>query len=544
MAQYRHPGIYIEEVPSARTIQGASTSVAAFVGYTEFGPTNTPTLITSWSAFQRQFGYTVWYGFNTWAVYEFFNEGGSSCYVVRTPDTGSGKAAQASLGSIKLAAASPGKWGNTLMAYVCNAVGDPNATPAPAPTPVFCLKVVADATTLDTAATKTDLANQLLLAFVQRNAIPKTTLNNKPYYVLESFSGFTAESINSGVFTARINSNSMFIRVTTPSGASTGVTYTRPANTTAPVAFSGGTAPTYNYTDSVNTLQTVQGLSLLALPDTPVIVDSSGKADTAKQSTVINQAILICEGLGYLFYVVDPPYNQTVQQMQAFVSGSNANSQALNSSYAAIYYPWVWIFNPIASMNVPIPPSGPVLGRYAYTDLNVGVWKSPAGVNDGAMRTVVAVNQTLTDADQDNLNPYGIDCVRNLINYGNVIYGARTLSQDSSWTYVCVRRLFIYVEQSLRDSLQWVVFEPNNQQLWAAVTRDISAFLNTLWTQGGLFGATAAEAYFVTCDESNNPAETRALGQLYIDIGLAPVYPAEFVIIRITQKTAGPDAGS
>ncbi|MDB5768091.1 MAG: Phage tail sheath protein, partial [Collimonas fungivorans] len=114
----------------------------------------------------------------------------------------------------------------------------------------------------------------------------------------------------------------------------------------------------------------------------------------------------------------------------------------------------------------------------------------------------------------------------------------------SEWTYVSVRRLFIYVEQSLKQSLQWVVFEPNDQQTWASVTRDISAFLTTLWQSGGLFGASAAEAFFVTCDASNNPPETRSLGQLYIDVGLAPVFPAEFVIIRMTQKIAGPDSGS
>lgn len=544
MAQYRHPGIYIEEIPSARTIQGASTSVAAFVGYTETGPTNQPTLITSWNAFQRQFGNTVWYGFTTWAVFEFFNEGGTACYVVRPPDTGSGKAAAATLGTIKLAAASPGKWGNSLMAYVGNAVGAPNATPAPPQTPVFTLLVVADATTIDAAAGKaTDVATQLLIAFIRANGIGKTTLGTKPYYVLETFGGLTEASLNNGVFLTRINTSSMFIRVTAPAAGAT-TKFTRPANTPTPSAFSGGAAPAYNYTDSVNTLQKVQGVSLLALPDTPAITDSAGKSDLSTQGAVINQAMLFCEKMGSLFYVTDPPYGLGVQDIQSFTAGSDANTMALNSSYSAIYYPWLWMFNPVANMKVPIPPSGPILGRYAYTDLNVGVYKSPAGVNDGALRTVVAVNDALTDADQDQLNPYGINVVRNLINYGNVIWGARTLSQDTSWTYVCVRRLFIYVEQSLKNSLLWVVFESNDQRLWAAVSRDISAFLTDLWAQGGLFGATASDAFFVTCDESNNPPETRALGQLFIDIGLAPVYPAEFVVIRITQKTAGPDAGS
>ncbi|MBI1773065.1 MAG: phage tail sheath family protein, partial [Burkholderiales bacterium] len=117
------------------------------------------------------------------------------------------------------------------------------------------------------------------------------------------------------------------------------------------------------------------------------------------------------------------------------------------------------------------------------------------------------------------------------------------LALNTEWTYISIRRLFIYVEQSLKQSLQWVVFEPNDQTTWSSVTRDVTAFLTTLWQQGGLFGATAQEAFFVTCDASNNPPNTRMLGQMFIDIGLAPVYPAEFVILRMSQKTAAPDSG-
>lgn len=541
MPQYLHPGIYIEEVPSARTIQGASTSVPAFVGYTEMGPIGVPTLVTSWNAYQRQFGNTLWYVLNSWAVYEFFAEGGASCYIVRTVDSAA-KAAVATVGSIKLAAASPGAWGSSLMAVVCNAVGDPGATPPPAATPVFCLKVVVDASLIDGPA-RPDLPSQLMTAFVGRNSLDTLILGGKRYYVLESFSGVTEATLKSGNFATRINSNSIFMRVTAPLGGST-TKVTRPPNTATPVAFSGGVNPTYDYTAAVALLQKVQGLSLLAIPDTAAITDTSGKSNFATQTAVINQAMLACEQMGNLFYVVDPPYGLDVQNIQAFTSGSMPNTTALNSSYSAIYYPWIYMFYPVTGMNVPIPPSGPVLGRYAETDINVGVFKSPAGVTDGAMRTIVAVDEVITDADQDHLNPYGINAVRILTNYGTVIWGARNISQDQSWTYVSVRRLFIYVEQSLKNSLLWVVFEPNDQRLWAAVSRDISAFLNTLWLQGGLFGATPEEAFFVVCDSSNNPPETRAQGLLYIDIGLAPVYPAEFVVIRISQKTAGPDSAA
>lgn len=541
MPQYLHPGIYIEEVPSARTIQGASTSVPAFIGYTEAGPIGVPTLVTSWNAFQRQFGNTVWYAFNSWAVYEFFAEGGAGCYVVRTVD-GAAKAATAIVGGIKLAAASPGKWGAGLMVVVCNAVGDPGATPPPAPTPVFCVKVVVDAAVIDGPA-KPDLPSQLMVAFVRRNGLDTLTLGTRKFYVLESFSGVTDTSVSSGAFAVRVNAASIFIRVTSPLPGST-AKVGRPPNTPTPITFSGGINPNYDYTAAVQLLQKVQGLSLLAIPDTVAITDTSGKPNLSAQTAVINQAMLFCEQMGNIFYVVDPPQGLDVQGIQSFASGSLPNTTALNSTYSAIYYPWIYMYYPVNGMNIPIPPSGPVLGRYAETDLKTGVYKSPAGVSDGAMRTIVAVDEVLTDIDQDFLNPHGINAIRILINYGTVIWGARTLSQDQSWTYISVRRLFIYVEQSLRNSLLWVVFEPNDQRLWASVSRDIAAFLNALWLQGGLFGATAEEAFFVICDASNNPPETRAQGLLYIDIGLAPVYPAEFVVIRITQKTAGPDSAA
>ncbi|WP_266168298.1 phage tail sheath family protein [Dyella subtropica] len=551
MPNYQHPGIYIEEVPGTRSIQGASTSVAAFVGVTEKAPTTTlptptPTLVTSWNAYTRLFGGLIWYGMTPWAVYEFFLEGGTACYIVSVNQTSTGNGAQATATVDKTTfnAASSGLWGNSLQVYICNNTATPSSNGKTTSTPVFNLQVVVAASVIDGASSTSSLATQMLAAYVQQNGLTSGPLSNSSsgngtgngtnYYVLESFNGFTDTGLN---FTGRINANSMFIRVATTDGK-------RPSNTQSPSAFTGGQNPTWDLFGGVNTLKTVQGLSLLAVPDTVTITDSNGNTNAVKQGQMINQGLGVCQELSSLFYAADPPYGQTVSNVVAFKTGTLQGSSAINSSYGALYYPWTWIFNPLSNTNVPIPPSGPALARYAYTDGSVGVWKSPAGVNDGAMRSVVALALPLTDSDQDQLNPNGINTLRNLINYGNVIYGARTVSQDTQWTYVSVRRLFIFVEQSLKNSLQWVVFEPNDQALWAAVTRDVSAFLTTLWQQGAMFGATAQEAYFVTCDASNNPPETRMLGQLYIDIGLAPVYPAEFVVIRITQKTAGPDSGS
>jgi uncharacterized protein len=527
---YNHPGIYIQEVPSARNIQGASTSTAAFVGVTEKGPTGLPTLITSWNAYQRTFGGLVWYGMVSWAVFEFFNEGGTACYVVRAADSKkSGKMATVSASGITLTAVTNGSWANILSFVISNASGPPDPASL-----VFNLSIVIDPDTLK--ALPAGSSSATLQAYVAQNNLQPYPIGGKSYYVLETFNGFTAASMSTAL-PAQINSNSMFVRAAVAGS-------TRPPNSKSATPLAGGAAATWDFTSATNALSTVQGISLLAIPDSVNASDASGAPSQSQQATTINGGLLYCEAERNVFYVSDPPFGLDVQSIGNFKSGS-ATSPALNSSYGAIYYPWVWIYNPIAGANVPMPPSGPTLGRYAYTDNNVGVWKSPAGVNDGALQTVVQLQTQVTDSDQDILNPNGINALRNFLNYGNVIWGARTLAAGGSeWTYVSVRRLFIYVEQSLKQSLQWVVFEPNDQQTWASVTRDISAFLTTLWQSGGLFGASAAEAFFVTCDASNNPPETRSLGQLYIDVGLAPVFPAEFVIIRMTQKIAGPDSGS
>lgn len=534
----------IPEIPGAPSIQGASTSVAAFLGITDAGPVNTPTLITSWDAYTRQFGGLVWMGFNSWAVYEFFLEGGAACYVVRLDDSKS-SAATASVDTAKLVAATQGTWGASLMYCISNAVMQSTEGGTPPPqTPVFNFQVVVLTSLIDNAIKdETDnFALQLLANYVSQNGLVPTVLGTgkTTYYVLETFTGFT----NTGPdFAARINAQSMFVRVTQP-----GNSIARPGNTDTPMAFTGGSSGELDFETAQDSLRTIQGLSLLAQPETAAITDASGKVDFAKQAAMISQGLSLCQELTNLFYVADPPFGQNVQQIVAFKLGTGQSSgltprPAIDSSYGALYYPWAWIFNPLSNSHVPIPPSGPVLGRYAYTDNAIGVWKSPAGVDDGAMCTVVALERWLTDSDQDQLNPQGINALRNLINYGNVIYGARTVSQDPQWAYLSVRRLFIYVEQSLKNSLQWVAFESNDQALWSAVTRDIDFFLTTLWQEGGLFGNTASEAFFVTCDASNNPPETRTTGLLYIDIGLAPVYPAEFIVIRITQKTADPDSG-
>jgi hypothetical protein len=175
-------------------------------------------------------------------------------------------------------------------------------------------------------------------------------------------------------------------------------------------------------------------------------------------------------------------------------------------------------------------------GIYARSDNERGVHKAPA---NEVIRGAMALEMQITKGEQDILNPIGVNCIRAFPGRGIRVWGARTLSSDASWRYINVRRLFNFVEKSIQTGTQWIVFEPNDADLWARIRRDITAFLSTVWGSGALFGATASEAFYVKCDAENNPAATRDLGQVIIEIGMAPVKPAEFVIFRISQWAGG-----
>jgi phage tail sheath protein FI len=206
-----------------------------------------------------------------------------------------------------------------------------------------------------------------------------------------------------------------------------------------------------------------------------------------------------------------------------------------DSHFAAVYYPWINIDGPDGKP-MAVPPSGHVAGVWARTDSERGVHKAPANeILRGALGPVAEI----TKGEQDTLNPHGVNCIRTFAGRGVRVWGARTLSSDPAWRYVSVRRLFNYVEESIERGTQWVVFEPNDPGLWARVTRDVSAFLTGVWRDGMLFGLTPQEAFFVKCDAETNPPDVRDRGQLLIEVGMAPVKPAEFVIFRFSQYAGG-----
>jgi len=227
------------------------------------------------------------------------------------------------------------------------------------------------------------------------------------------------------------------------------------------------------------------------------------------------------------FAVLDSP--------ESIQGGVDRLSRPRDSKYGAYYFPWIQVYDPEKG-NIYVPPSGHVAGVYSRVDSERGVHKAPA---NEIVRGALGLRYSVSKGEQDLLNPKGINCIRLMLGGGIRIWGARTLSSDSSWRYINVRRLFIMVETSIERATQWVVFEPNDHRLWKRVTRTISSFLNLLHRNGALMGETAEKAFFVKCDAETNPPEVVDAGQLIVEIGLAPVKPAEFVIFRIGQMPSG-----
>ncbi|ELZ09342.1 phage tail sheath protein FI [Halovivax asiaticus JCM 14624] len=232
-----------------------------------------------------------------------------------------------------------------------------------------------------------------------------------------------------------------------------------------------------------------------------------------------------CENMGDRFAVLQAEQNPgPVSELETPV----------DSSYAAYYYPWVSVLDPVTNREKLAPPGGHIAGIYARSDVQHGVHKAPA---NETVRGVVGLQHDVTKGEQDVLNPKGINCIRSFQGRGIRVWGARTTSSDPEWKYLNVRRLFLFIEQSIDEGTQWSVFEPNDQDLWARIRQSVENFLTTVWREGGLQGSTADEAFYVRCGEETMTEDDIDNGRLIVEIGVAPVKPAEFVIFRISQDT-------
>jgi phage tail sheath protein FI len=531
MPEYLAPGVYVEEIPSGPVpIEGVSTSTAGFVGPTERGP-EYARLITSWIEFQR------WYGgyipaqtasviapsFLAYAIQGFFDNGGQRCFVSRVVSEAA-QPASADIGNLTVRTIGRGAWGNNVFVKVVN-TGQTSSGENRFNVSIWYYRDPIPAGPPDPT-------------------LPDAAIGNPTFRAPEALEQYDALTDRAGVVNnvvTTLNSASQLVRVAWnangPAALPAGITQlaNAPADALPALAdFVGDLDPIGGIPGEplgrgrgLMAIQAVDEVSLLCVPD------EVHPAYTGIRDQLRNEVLNQCELLRDRFAILS--VSQGYSDISAPPPGGL--NPPRDTSYAAFYYPWIEIFDPLT--NAPrfyIPPTGHVAGIYARTDIERGVHKAPANeVVRGALNMEFPVPKGL----QDMLNPRGVNCIRDFRPDGRSIrvWGARTMSSDGQWKYVNVRRLFIFVEESIDEGTQWVVFEPNDEPLWDRVRRSISNFLVTVWSNGALMGATQEEAFFVKCDRTTMTQDDIDNGRLICYIGLAPVKPAEFVIFRFSQKT-------
>lgn len=498
MPSYLSPGVYVEEIQSgARPIEGVGTAVAAFVGFAERGPFHEPTLVANWNQYVQLFGGFVDGNHLPHAVYGYFTNGGGAAYVVRIGGPG--------------------------------ANGGPATQPAPVPAVLGGLQVAAlPSATGDISVEVADVDGEnppedRFRLLVRQNG-----------EVAETFDVSTRRNVRSYVVN-QVRERSKLIEVSELAGT----TLTRPDKQSvavpppaAPVT-TPATVDTHEYVGDVDArtgfggLETIDEITMVAVPDL-MSAYQRGVIDAEGVKTVQLAMISHCEQMGDRMAILDPPPDLGAQQIRVW----RQDEAGYDSRYAALYYPWIKVFDPATGRAVLVPPSGHVAGVWARSDADRGVHKAPA---NEVIRGAVDLQITLSKGEQDLLNPIGVNCVRAFPGRGIRIWGARTLSSDPAWRYLNVRRLFNFLEESILAGTQWVVFEPNDDRLWASIRRNVTGFLTEQWRRGALFGRSFDEAFYVKCDRDNNPQESIDIGQVICEIGVAPVRPAEFVVFQLAQ---------
>jgi phage tail sheath protein FI len=480
------PGVYIEEVPSGvRTITGVATSITLFIGWAARGPTDKAVRLTSFADYERQFGGLDGRTLLGYSVKHFYDNGGADAYVIRIA-AGDAKKADASIGDLTVTASSPGAWAKDYGVRLTRRADD-------------------------AARFRLDVLHQ--------------PSNNA---VVESFENLSMTATDARFVETVINGRSGFITVDAASA-------TTPANAT--VDLDGTTAGLDG-----TLLGPADGpfrTALLALFGVGAIAD---RIDLFNMVVVpgLTDGTTIATLQGHChtrraFLIVDAGENETVST----VGGTLTDITGSNALNSAFFFPWVRAADPVQQGALrAFPPSGFVAGLFARTDSTRGVWKAPAGI-DASVNGAAGLSITMSDAENGQLNPRAINCLRTLPVYGNVVWGARTLHGDndrgSEWKYVPVRRLALFLEESLYRGTQWVVFEPNDEPLWAQIRLNVGAFLQNLFRQGAFQGKSPREAYFVRCDSTTTTQADINLGIVNIIVGFAPLKPAEFVVLKIQQ---------
>jgi phage tail sheath protein FI len=507
MPTYLTPGVYVEEVPStSKPIEGVGTSIAAFVGLAPGGPVNTPMRISNWTQFAKLFGDPnepengpfMEGAYLAHSVYGFFQNGGSLCWVVRVgaPENGGAR-------PVAALPAAADKGVETYRAQALEGVD---------------------------GGVKVEIAEE-----------PSAEEGGGTYKLVvdagsaghEEFEGLTLKKGRNNLAT-KVNSASKLIKIE-ETGASLPEAQRAPAPGTYALSAPSVAPEKVQAGDFEGDVARRKGMGGLAAVDEVTMVvmpDIMSLDDDTQLRDLQGKMIAHCEGAGDRMAILDAPSDLLPQEILEW----RMNTAGYDSKFATLYYPWIEVMDPLTNQPILVPPSGHVAGVWCRTDSKRGVHKAPAN------EVVLGANGLgfqVTHAEQGGLNKVGINCIRAFPGRGIRIWGARTLSSDPEWRYINVRRLFNYVAESIMEGTQWSVFEPNDQRLWMQLRVAASNFLLRTWREGALFGATPEQAFFVKCDEETNPPEVIEAGQVICEIGIAPVKPAEFVVFRLSQYSAG-----
>ncbi|MCR5790483.1 MAG: phage tail sheath subtilisin-like domain-containing protein [Lachnospiraceae bacterium] len=563
MAEYLSPGVYVEEYDnSPRSIEGVGTSTAGFVGMAEKGPIEgAPQLVTNFKSFTQQYGGFLSefeygeYRFLANSVEQFFANGGTRCFVMRVaPDDA--KAAEAEKGILKVSAKNPGSWGNKVQVTLNTVKKQKLQLIAKSETGYVAKSVggfrEGDLVEFEGTYTKIRTIFDRTVTFedelpdeaVDSSIIPKAFL----YLVTvdmgvrygdeaESYAELSFNMSSPRYIGARL-AGSELINVTAEPLTEVGnpvEAILGEGNESGAFFLEGGSDGSVSKVNAATFMGQDNGpgkrTGLQAFAENNVISMLAVPGITMPE--VIVALVGHCENSRSRFAVIDMPGDLYKTSDLLEYRG------IIDSTYAAMYHPWIQVFD--RSSNKPdfIPPSGAVMGVYSRTDINRGVHKAPA--NETVFCSGLKVNYT--KEEQDILNPEGVNLIRALPGQGIRVWGARTASSNSSFKYVNVRRLFIYVEESIKANTNWVVFEPNDASLWQRVQLTISGFLDSLWRTGMLAGDSPETSYFVEIGPTTMSRDDIMNGRLICNIGIAPSRPAEFVIFRLTQFTAEAGGG-
>ncbi len=559
MAEYFSPGVYVEEYDnSPRSIEGVGTSTAGFIGFAEKGATvGAPSLVTNFKSFTKQFGgflseYTHGeYRFLANSVEQFFANGGTRCYVTRViPQDAT--SAKKKMGILSVTAANEGKWGNRIQISLATVTKRKLQLIAKSGDNAFVAKSVdgfreGDIVVINGEYNKIATIYDNTITFegkfkgdvVDDAVIPKKVLFLVTFDVqirfndeVETYSDLTLNNTSPSYIASKL-STSELVKVEAAAVKEIG-------NPVEAILGKGVTDGMFTLEGgSDGSMSKVNAGTFIGVDDGPgkrtgiqSFLENDYASMIAIPGVTIPEVIVAlvghCENNRNRFAVIDMPGDATKTDDLI-----NYRSM-IDSTYAAMYHPWIQVFDRSSSKPDFIPPSGAVMGVYSRTDINRGVHKAPA--NEAVFCTGLKVNYT--KEEQDILNPEGVNLIRNIPGQGIRIWGARTASSNTAFKYVNVRRLFIFVEESIRANTNWVVFEPNDPTLWQRVSLTVSSFLDNMWRSGMLSGSSPSEAYFVEIGPSTMSREDIMNGRLICNIGIAPSRPAEFVIFRVTQHTA------